>query len=328
MVAHRPTALGELHRLSPSRLGHQVDLLFPADVGDVGDPRPVRRPGGPLLVGAGRRRQGAGRPLLHRGREELAARREDQALSGRRDVEVLDVARRGNAGGTAVQAVRRDGDPDGCRRPVTIRVEEVQRPRLLEDDAPGGVAPRPAEVPGFGVGPGPGLAALGVVGIQVVRPRTVRGEEDPGADPHRIPVRPRVVGDPDEVPAGRLEDVQVLGPAPGIALPGAEIPEERRIDQPLSVRRPGAGAGARHREGRRQAPAALDFEEPAFRDPVPVAQRAEQDPPAVGRPVIDDVVVAPAGRHRAGGRIEGELFRHPRRRPASHRPVRPRRTGR
>ena len=182
--------------------------------------------------------------------------------------------------------------------------------RLLEDDAAARVAARPADVPVVRVGPGPRVAAFRVVGIEVVRPRTVGGEEDPGADPHRVPVGPRVVGDLRQLPGHGVEHVEVLSPATGVALPGTEVPEERRIDQPNSVRGPGAGPGAGHRQGGSEPSAPWNLVEPPLADPVSVPERAEEDLLAVGRPVVDDVVVGPAGRKRPGGGVEGQLFRN------------------
>ena len=260
-------------------------------------------------MGAGTRHHRARRALFHRGREEFAACREDHALPGRRDVEVLDVAGRRDPGGSAVEAVGGDGDLDGNGGPVAVRVEQMQRARLLEDDPSVRVGARPAEVPGVRFGPGPGLAAPGVVGIQVVRAPAVGGEEDPGSDPHRVAVGARVVGDLCQLAALQLEDVEVLRPAAGVALPGAEVPEERRIDHAAAVRRPGPGPGARHRERRGEPPAPRHLVEPALGHSVAVPERAEEDALAVRRPVVDDVVEAPAGRHRPGRRIERQLLR-------------------
>ena len=178
-------------------------------------------------------------------------------------------SRRRNAGRPAVQAVGGNGDLDGYRGPVTVRVETVQSARLLEDDRSGSVASRPTDVPGLRAGPGAGVAAAGVVGVEVVRPRTVGGEEDPGADPHRVPVGARVVGDLRHFARGAIEHVEVLRPAARVALPRPEVPKERRINELVSLRGPGARPGARHGERRWESASPRDFVERPSATPFP-----------------------------------------------------------
>ena len=308
-VAHGLSAARELLRLAGAVLRHQIDLVLAAGVGDERNPAPVRRPARPLVVRRRAARQVAYRPVLDRRREDVAARHDQRPLPLRAELRVLDQLRRGDARRAHRQAVVRHGDRDRPRRAVVYRID-LQLAVELVDDPAGAVVGRPADVPGFAVGELRDLARSQVVRVQVERPRPVRGEVDAVADPHRIPIGPPVRRHPLHRVGLAVEDVQLLRPAPLVPLPRPEVPEQRRVDHPRPVRRQVAGARFGHGQRHGQAARGGGQEQPAVGKIGAVAQRAEQDGPAVGRPVVHLVVVAPARGERAARRVVGQLARH------------------
>ena len=154
------------------------------------------------------------------------------------------------------------------------------------------------------------LARGEVVRIEVERAVAIRGEADGAADPHRVPVGAPVLGHAFDRVGLAVEDVELLRPAALVPLPRPEITEQRRVDDARPVGRQVPRPGLRHRQRHRQAPVDRRQEQPAVRQVGAVAQRSEQDRLPVRRPVVDLVVVAPARRERATGRIVGELPRH------------------
>ena len=106
----------------------------------------------------------------------------------------------------------------------------------------------------------------------------------------------------------QVEDVELLRPATGIALPSAEIAEQRRVDNLLAIGRDVAGAGLRHGESLGKAAIDGDGIEAAVAQIEIFAERAEDHGFAIGSPAIDLIVVSPAGGKRAAGRIERQLL--------------------
>src|SRR5208337_5169884 len=106
----------------------------------------------------------------------------------------------------------------------------------------------------------------------------------------------------------QIENVELLRPAAGIALPGAEVAEQWRVDDLRGIGREIAGAGFGHGQGRWQAAIQRDGVEAAIAEIEMVAEGAKDDGLAVGGPAIDLIVVAPARGERAAGGIKSKLL--------------------
>ena len=308
-VAHRLPAAGELLRLAGAVLRDQVDLVLAARVRDVRDAAAVGRPARPLVVRAGAAGEVARRAVLDRGREHVAARHEEGPLPLRAELRVLDEVGRRDARRPHGEPVVRHRDRDGARRALVDRVD-LQLAVQLVDDAAGAVVARPADVPRLAVGELRRLARGEVVAVEVERAAAVRREVDGVADPHRVPVGAPVIGHALDRVRLAVEDVELLRPAALVALPRPEVAKQRRVDDARPVGREVPGPGLRHRERHGQSPVGRRQEQPAVRQVGAVAQRPEQDRLPVRRPVVDLVVVAPARRERAAGRIVRDLPRH------------------
>jgi hypothetical protein len=152
-----------------------------------------------------------------------------------------------------------------------------------------------------------GLFRREVVAVEVEGAVAVGAEVHGVADPHRVAVGARVVGHLLELVALEVEEVEVLGPAALIALPGAEVAGVGRVDDAAAVGREVAGARRRHRQRHRQTAVDGDEVEARVGDVDAVAQGAEEHLAAVRRPADDLVVVAPAGRQGPARRVIGEL---------------------
>ncbi len=308
VVAEGVAAVGDLPRRAGAVLGDDVELVLAVGVGEVGDLRAVRRPAGPLVVRARGVGEVAGRPVLGGHREDVAARHDDRPLAVRRQRRVLD-----EPGDVAAVRPRRHQVAGHLDRDLPRRaaggVEQLELAVELVDDLPLRAGARPAHVPQRRLRHLLGGAARGVVDEQVERAGAVGGEPDAVADPHRVAVGARVVGDARRPPGGEVEDVEVLGPAAGVALPAPEVAEQRRVDHPGPVGREVAGAGDRHRQGLRQPALDRHLEQAPLADVPALAERAEQHLLAVRAPAVDQVVVPPARRQRPPGRVVGELAR-------------------
>ena len=300
-------AFRELERFAAAFLADRPDLRLSRLVGREGDPPAVRRPGRAAVIGAGGVGQVAGRTVLGRDGEDVAASGEGGPLRFRTEREAGHLVRRRNPAGTTGELVRRHVDGDGARG-AGAEVEDLERTGLLVDDAPVRlVGAGPTHVPLVLVRELGELARIDLVGIQVQRAVPVRGEVDRVADPHRVAVGALVVRHLDRLQAVDVEDPQVLRPASFVALPVPEVPGHRRVDDALSVGRKIAAARLRHRQRSRQSAGGVDQEQLCVTQVPSVPQRPEQDGLAVGRPAVDLVVVAPARRKGPGGRVEGQL---------------------
>ncbi len=100
------------------------------------------------------------------------------------------------------------------------------------------------------------LRVAAVEGVEVELAVPVGREVDGVADPHRVALGAHVRGDLVALVGREVEGVEVLRPAAFVALPVAEVAEERRIDHLLAVRREVAGAGVGHRQLLGRPPAA------------------------------------------------------------------------
>lgn len=298
---------GELLGLAHSQGVDDVDLLLAGAVRDVGDLPAVGRPAGPLVVSSGGAGEVAGDPLLDRRVEEVAAGREDRALSLGREGDVLDLVGGRELGRPGVEAVAGDVDGEVTRLPGA-GVEDVQLAVHLIGDLPLRVGAGPADVPLRALGElGCGTAGE-VVGVEVERAGAVRGEVDLVADPHRIAFGARGVGDLLRRLGCEIEDPEILRPTSLVALPGAEVAGEGGVGDLLAVRREIGAAAPGH--GERLAETAGDRHgvDAALAMIPAVAQGAEEDRLAVRRPAVDLIVVPPARRERPAGGVEGELL--------------------
>jgi len=106
----------------------------------------------------------------------------------------------------------------------------------------------------------------------------------------------------------QIENVKLLSPAAGIALPGAEIAEKRGVDDLRGIGREVAGAGLGHGESLREPAVDRDGVEAIVAEIEMFAQGAKHDGLAVGSPTVDLIVVAPARSEGAARGIKGELL--------------------
>src|SRR5258707_12352487 len=106
-------------------------------------------------------------------------------------------------------------------------------------------------------------------------------------------MRARVFGDFFGGVSLQIENVELLGPAAGIALPGAEIAEERRVDDFRAVGREIAGAGEGHGQSLGEATAGRNSIKTIFAEIEVLAQGAENDGLSRRSPPIGLIVVAP-----------------------------------
>ena len=139
-----------------------------------------------------------------------------------------------------------------CDLPVAS-VEYIQLAVRFVDDAVFVIGAGPADIPLGAVGQLVGLFGLRIVGIEIQRVVFVGRIINLVADPHGITVAARIVGDFFRGVRLQIEDVELLSPAAGIALPGAEIAEQRRVDNLRAVGRIIARAGFGHGERLRKA---------------------------------------------------------------------------
>src|SRR5258708_6037003 len=121
-------------------------------------------------------------------------------------------------------------------------------------------------------------------------------------------MRARVVGDFFGCVSFQIENVELLGPAARIALPGAEIAEERRVGDFRAIGREIAGAGEGHGQSLREAAVRRNGVETIVAEIEVLAQGAEYDGFSIRGPAIDLIVVTPARCERAAGGIERQLF--------------------
>src|SRR5467141_1558973 len=121
-------------------------------------------------------------------------------------------------------------------------------------------------------------------------------------------MRSRVVGDFFGGVSLQIKDVELLGPSTGIALPGAEIAEERRVDDFGAIGREIAGAGEGHGQSLREAAFGRNGVETIVAEIEMLAQGAEHDGLSIRGPAVDLIVITPARSERAAGGIERQLL--------------------
>ncbi len=286
-----------------------VEIVVAAAVAVVGDPPPVGRPRRVALPDAGAVGEVSHLALLARDGEELAARREDRARAGRRDVGRVDVVLDVLEVGHRLRRVAVDADRHALVAPRRDVVAVDVAARLVDDGARPGA--RPERVVVVVLRELADLLGLQVVAVEVVQlVRAAIGREDHGvAEPPRVHVLRRV---PDDRLRGRvleIEDPEVLVAAAAVAFPRTELAADRRVDVLRAVGRERAVAALGHRE--RRLHSAVDRDDVGAHEPValPEPVRVEEHLLAVRRPVEHLVVDAAARRQLPDVVVVGELAR-------------------
>ena len=198
-----------------------------------------------------------------------------------------------------------DGDVAGL---AARGIKNVEFAIQFVDDLTFVVGAGPTNVPFGAVGQLIGFFRGGIERKKIVSTIAIRGEENFGADPHGVAVSARVVGDFLLGMSLQIKNVELLCPAAGVAFPGAEIAEERRVHGFGAVGREIAGAGLGHGKRFRHAAGSGNGVNAAVTQVEIFAAGTEDNGLAVGRPSIDLIVVTPARRERSASRIKGELL--------------------
>ena len=241
--------------------------------------------------------------------EDVAARREQRALALGAQPECLDLRRGRHARRPRVQAVVGHLD---VNLPVFagLRVEDRQLAgHLVHDPAGLRVRARPAHVPRLAVRELRDGAGRDVVRVQVERPVLVRVVVDLVADPHCVALGAGPLADRLRRVVGEIEDGEIVRLSAGVALLGAEVAEDLRVDDAFAVGRVRSRSGERHRQRHRRSTLGAHRVEPRLAERPRGALAAEEDARTVLRPTVDLVVVSPALGARAAGRIQGQLLR-------------------
>ncbi len=248
--------------------------------------------------------------VLGRNREDVAARREQRALALGAQPEGLDLPRGRHARRPRVQAVVGHRD---VNLPILSGLRVVDRQlagHLVHDPAGLRVRARPAHVPRLAVRELRDGAGRDVVRIQVERPVLVRVVVDLVADPHRVALGAGTLADRLRRIAGEVENGEIVRLAAGVALLGAEIAEDLRVDDAFAVGRVGTRSGERHRQRHRRSTLGAHRVEPRLAERPRGALAAEEDARTVLRPTVDLIVVSPALGARPAGRVPGQLLRN------------------
>src|SRR6185312_7122906 len=160
--------------------------------------------------------------VLERRRKHLAARSEERALAVGREREILDLVLDAFLFGARAHEIARYRDVERAVL-VLVRIVDVQHAVDLERDLAFRIAARPARVLTLVVGQLLRLAARGVVAVEIEVLAAIGEEEDAVADPDRIAIGIRIVGDVLRRLRREVVDVEILRPAADVAVPGAEI---------------------------------------------------------------------------------------------------------
>ncbi len=304
VVAEAGAQVGELALAAGAVGGAHAKLVFPAAIAEVGHLLAVRREGGKALGHAGGGREVEDVALFRRHREDLAAGLEDRALALGREVRVAD-----QAAGVLLPG------PEGglVRGHLHLHFHQLLRGQLHAVEAPAGLQHEvqgadggevDVEVPEEGdLLEGPGLRVIGpdVVPLVLV---AVGEEVEDLPEPHGL----GVVGAPGAGQAAggaplQVEEPDLRGHAPAVALPGPEVRGDGQVGQGAAVR--GEGPELAVGDGQRfgQAPLLGDLEEAAEAVPPRLHARGDEQGPAVREPAHHAVghgVVGHAGGHTAG----------------------------
>ncbi len=213
----------------------------------------------------------------------------------------------GNLGGAHGDAIVGyfDGDVAGL---AAGGIKNVEFAIQFVDDLTFVVGAGPTNVPFGAVGQLIGFLGGRIEGKEIVGAVAIRREENFGADPHGVAVGARVVGDFLLGMRLQIKNIELLCPAAGVALPGAEIAEERRVHGFGAIGRKIAGAGLGHGKSFRHAAGSGNGVKAAVTKIEIFAAGTEDYGLAVGRPSIDLIVVTPTRRERSTRGIEGELL--------------------
>ncbi len=285
-----------------------VDLVLAIAIAEIRDRPAVRRPDRVALADSGRLGEIADLPFLRRRAEDVAARDEERTRAGWRRRVPLDVLFHAAEVREGVAEVAVDADGDALAA-IGRGVEAVDVPAVLVHDL-GFVGARPQHVV---------IVVSGdfflLLGGEVVRPEiettvfTIRGEVDRVADPHRLVIGVLVVRELLGLVGREVVDPDVLRASAAIALPGAELALDGRVNElrPVTRIRPRTPLG----NGQRLLHSPFDVDHVMRGHAVGPgkAMRVEKDLLSIRRPVEHAVVDAAARRKRADVVVERQLPR-------------------
>ncbi len=139
-------------------------------------------------------------------------RDEERAFAMRAQADLLDLVRHRDVFGACARAVGGHGDRYGAIL-IRVHVVHVQFAAEFVDDVAVAIAARPAHVEVAVLGELRGLCAADVVLVQIQHVVAIGHEINRVADPHRIAVRARIVGDVAALLRGDVENVCKIFPA-------------------------------------------------------------------------------------------------------------------
>ena len=300
-------------RRAPSILRADDDPVLAALVRDVGDLLAVRRPRGRRLVDGDRFREVPGIALLGGHGHDLAAELERSARAGRRDRRAADPLRALRPARAGLEEVAGHGDRE-VGRLLRGGVVEVERPRLLEDDASvgrRGVQDGEVRITGQGCKRERSLRRVSRIGrprrgVQVEFAVAIGSEIHGVAEPHRVGVVAAPVRLRDLLDRVRRDVVEPdpRDEAAAVVLPLEERGVVRVVGDRLPVRRIRGARGVRNRELRLEAAVHGHGVEPHVAVVDGGARRREEDGFPVRRESLHDVparVPREALRHAARG---------------------------
>ncbi len=207
-----------------------------------------------------------------------------------------------------MNAVARDFDL-GLFRGAGLRVEHPQIAAQLIHDLPVIAAARPTHVPGFAVRHLRRGVFREIVAEEVEGAVAVGHEPHFVANPHRVALGARRVGNGSDRARREVKHVEILSPPTLVALPSPKVAGERRVDRLRPIRRHVSPAGHRHGQRRRHPAGRGDVVEAGVGQIPSRAHRAEEDGAAVARPSVDLIVESPPLGKRSSSRIPGQLPR-------------------
>ena len=301
-------ATADLFGFALSGLIGNPDLVLSARVGDVGNAPAVRRPRDGAVIRSRAVGEVAGRALFRRHGENVPTGYKDRAFALRRNAESAHVVGHRHAPRPLPQPVVQHGD-DQRGIAAVVDIEDVELAVEFVDNPALVIGARPTNVPQIGFRDLLDRPATRIKRIEIEAVVAVGGKVDLVADPHWISLGADRMGYGLDFVARQIEDEEVLSPAALIALPMAEVSEERRVDHLRSIGREVGGAGVGHRQGFWQSAGERHRVDLCFHAAPSVTKRAEKHLLAIRGPAIDLVVVAPARRQRPNCGVPGQSRR-------------------
>ncbi len=300
------TITGDPARLAAAILCPQIQLVLARGITEVGDPTAIGRPGHAVFAGIRTAAEIARLTVLGRQGEHLATRTEYRPLTARRQVITFDEASRLDPTRPCLRKITGQAHRNFLAF-ATGRVEPPQPTTLLEHD-PIRTRARPQDILAE-IGQPARLAACRRDRIQIEVIVAIGQEIHRIAHPHRLMIGGPVIGQADRTVGREVVHPHVLRPPAAIALPGPEIPIDRRVHQLRPIRRQHATADFRNRQRRLHAAREWHPIRPAIALTGRIAVGTHQDVCAIRRPVEHPVIGATTRRHRPDIGVPGELAR-------------------